>query len=86
MGLFTGHAVGFMVGAAVLGSKLFRIYGPEFTQGGVVLLILIGARSLDVYGIQLLNILNAVNRPDVTTFCINHGFIGINLVWNRVLV
>lgn len=74
-----------LFGAAVIGPKLLRIYGAEFVQGGLVLLILIVARTLDAYGTQLLNIINAIDRPDIT-FRINFAFIATNLVLNVGLV
>jgi len=84
--LFAGIFVipGFF-GAAVLGQDLLRVFGAEFTEGAYVLLILIVARAVDVYGSQLLSVINAVNRPDIA-FRINAVFIVSNISLNFALV
>jgi len=74
-----------LFGALVLGSKVLRIYGAEFTRGGGILLILIVARMVDAYGSQLLSAINAINRPDVA-FRINFVFLISNLVLNIGLI
>lgn len=72
-------------GVLVLGDRILRIYGGEFIQGAVVLLILILARGVDVYGSQMLNVINGINRPDVA-FRINLVFVVSNLSLNFGLV
>lgn len=74
-----------LVGGAVLGPRILRIYGQEFTVGGTVLTILVGAVLLRSYQKQLLTALSAMDRPDLT-FNVNAAFIGSNLVLNLVLV
>lgn len=74
-----------LFGAAVLGRRVLRIYGPEFTQGVGVLVLLVVARLLAVYGEQFLNAVNAVDRPDIA-FRINLAFVGLNLVLNVALI
>jgi len=72
-------------GVLVLGDKILRIYGAEFVNGVVVLLILILARAVNVYGSQMLNVINGINRPDVA-FRINLVFVICNLFLNVSLV
>jgi O-antigen/teichoic acid export membrane protein len=73
------------VGAFVLGPRILRIYGSEFAGGSVVLLLLIAARTLNAYGSQMLNVIDAVDRPDLA-FRINLAFVVTNLVLNLTLV
>lgn len=84
--VFTGFVLipGFF-GALAIGDDVLRIYGPEFTEGVYVLLLLILARTADAYATQLASAIDAVNRPDVT-FRINLAFIAVNLSLNVVLV
>lgn len=74
-----------LFGAAVLGDRILKIYRPEFVQGAMVLVILVLARALAVFGEQLLNAINAIDRPDVA-FRINLGFVAVNMTLNVVLV
>lgn len=74
-----------LVGGAVLGPRILRIYGPEFTAGGTVLTLLVAAVLLRSYQKQLSTALSAMDRPDLT-FNVNAVFIGANLVLNVVLV
>lgn len=74
-----------LFGAAVLGPRVLRIYGPEFTEGATVLLVLILARLLAAFGDQFRNVLDAIDRPDVT-LRINAIFVVCNLVLNLILV
>lgn len=72
-------------GGSILGERILRVYGPEFTQGATVLLILIVANLLMGYQNQLLNALNAIDRPDLS-FNANAAFVTGNLVFNLVLI
>lgn len=74
-----------LFGGVLLGDRLLRIYGPEFIQGTAVLGILIFASLLYGYQQQLMNVLNAVDRPDLS-FRINIVFILLNLIANVTLV
>jgi O-antigen/teichoic acid export membrane protein len=74
-----------LFGSAVLGRRVLRIYSAEFTQGVEVLVLLVVARLLAVYGEQFLNAVNAVDRPDIA-FRINLAFVALNLVLNVALV
>lgn len=72
-------------GVLVLGDRILRIYGAEFVDGAVILLILVLARAINVYGSQMLNIINGIDRPDVA-FRINLIFVVTNLSLNFSLV
>lgn len=72
-------------GAAILGEDVLRIYRPEFAQGYGVLIILVAAYICHVYGIQLINTINAVNRPDIA-FRVNLVFVLGNILLNFALI
>jgi O-antigen/teichoic acid export membrane protein len=74
-----------LVGAVVLGPRVLRFYRPEYVQGSTVLIILVSAYLADVYASQLLNVINAVDRPD-TAMRVNTTFIIANVVFNLWLV
>lgn len=74
-----------VVGAATVGDRLLAVYGPEFTQGAVVLVVLVAAVLCRAYLNQVATSLNAVDRPDVT-FLVNALFVLSNLGLNVVLV
>ena len=73
------------VGATVVGSGILNIYGGEFTQGYVILVILVGSTLVHSYHKQLMNTMDAVNRPDLTFF-VNIFFAVTNVTLNFVLV
>lgn len=84
--VFTGvFTIPGLFGAAVLGDRVLRIYGPALQKGTVVLLVLVGARLIAAFGAQLLSVINALDRPDVS-FRINGGFVVGNFTLNLVLV
>ncbi len=74
-----------LFGGALLGEQLLRIYGPEFTQGATVFVLLVAASLLYGYQKQLLNALNAIDRPDLS-FRINGAFIVTNVLLNVALI
>lgn len=74
-----------LVGGAILAERILRIYGPEFTRGTAVFALLVLAVLFYTYQNQLLNALNAIDRPDVA-FRINAAFIAVNVVLNVGLV
>lgn len=84
--VFTGFVLipGFF-GALAIGDDVLRIYGPEFTQGVYILVLLIVARTADAYATQLASAIDAVDRPDIT-FRINLAFIVVNLSLNTILI
>jgi O-antigen/teichoic acid export membrane protein len=73
------------IGAAILGDRLMRVYGEGFAIGDQVLAILLGALVVYTYNQQLLNTLNAVDRPDLA-FRSNSVFIASNVALNLALV
>lgn len=74
-----------LVGGAILGERLLRIYGKEFTQGATILVILIFANLIMSYQNQILNTLNAIDRPDLS-FRVNALFVLTNVLLNLILV
>ena len=74
-----------IVGGAILGDRLMRIYGTGFAIGAEVLPILLVGILAYSYTKQLLNTLNGIDRPDLA-FRANAAFIGSNLVLNLALV
>jgi O-antigen/teichoic acid export membrane protein len=73
------------VGSLVVGERIMRIYGPEFTRGTLVLQLLIAAIVLYSYQNQFLNTLNGIDRPDLALW-VNTGYVLSNIVLNVVLV
>lgn len=73
------------VGVLVIGEHVLSIYGSEFRQAGLVLVLLTAARLFYVYKLQFNTTLNAINRPEVA-FRVNLVFIVSNLVLNSALV
>lgn len=74
-----------LFGGVLLGERILRIYGPEFPQGAQILSILIVANLFMGYQNQLLNTLNAVDRPDLA-FRVNVVFVSANVALNVVLI
>jgi O-antigen/teichoic acid export membrane protein len=74
-----------LFGGILLGERILRIYGPEFPVGAVILNILILANLFMGYQIQLLNTLNAIDRPDLA-FRVNLVFVVVNVSLNVILV
>lgn len=74
-----------LFGGVLLGERILRLYGPEFPQGATILSILIVANLFMGYQNQLLNTLNAIDRPDLA-FRVNFVFIVANVVLNIVLI
>jgi O-antigen/teichoic acid export membrane protein len=84
--MFTGvFLIPGLFGAVAIGEDVLRIYSPEFTQGVFVLLLLIGARTFDAFGAQLLSAIDALNRPDIA-FRVNLVFVVSNLTLNVGLI
>ncbi|WP_276271700.1 lipopolysaccharide biosynthesis protein [Haloarcula litorea] len=74
-----------LFGSLVIGQRVLQFYDPAITRGGGILAILVGAYAVDVYASQFLNVVNAVDRPDIA-YRVNAAFIGTNVVLNLVLV
>ncbi|EMA35342.1 oligosaccharide flippase family protein [Halobiforma nitratireducens] len=74
-----------IMGAAILGDRLMLVYGDGFDIGARILTILLVGILAYTYNKQLLNTLNAIDRPDLA-FRANGVFIGANLVLNLALV
>lgn len=74
-----------IVGGTLLGDRLMRVYGEGFQSGAPILSILLVGILAYTYNKQLLNTLNAIDRPDLA-FRANVVFIGTNIVLNVILV
>lgn len=74
-----------LVGATLLGERLLRVYGEEFSQGAVVLSVLVVATLVQGYQRQFTTTLNAIDRPDLS-FRVNAVFILGNVVLNVSLI
>lgn len=72
-------------GSVVLADRLLTLYGEEFTRGAAVLALLVLSMLVWDYMNQLVNTLNAVDRPD-RSFRVNLVFMVVNLLLNVVLV
>ncbi|MFH5798943.1 oligosaccharide flippase family protein [Haladaptatus sp. CMAA 1911] len=73
------------IGSLLIGDSLLAIYGTEFRIGGTILTILIFARLIYAYASQILNTLNAIDRPDIA-FRINGVFVATNIILNITLI
>jgi O-antigen/teichoic acid export membrane protein len=83
---YTGFiAIPGLFGAILIGDRLLRIYGDEFTRGTVVLGLLILSMLIYDYQGQILNALNSLDRPDIS-FRVNFVFIIMNLSMNVAFV
>jgi O-antigen/teichoic acid export membrane protein len=74
-----------LVGAVIVGERVLEIYRPSFGKGATILVILVLAYAVDVYGSQFVSALNALDRPELT-YRINLGFITVNVILNVVLI
>lgn len=74
-----------VIGAAIVGDRLMSIYGPEFDSGHWILVILLIGLVIYTYTRQLLNTLNALDRPDLA-FRVNGVFIFTNIIFNIFFV
>jgi O-antigen/teichoic acid export membrane protein len=74
-----------LVGGVLLGDRLLAIYGEGFVAGAHILVILIAALLVYTYNKQLLNTLNAIDRPDLA-FRANAVFVATNLSFNVLFV
>ncbi|OUJ19217.1 MATE family membrane protein Rfbx family AglR [Methanonatronarchaeum thermophilum] len=74
-----------LVGAAVVGEGVLRLYGEEFTIGYIVLTILILARIGNTFKSSMTKIINGMDRPDLS-FRVYVVFLVLNLSLNFVLV
>jgi len=84
--VFAGFfAIPGLFGALVVGTRVLEVFGSEFGQGWIVLLVLITARLSNAFSAQFKNAINAVDRPDLG-FRINTVFILSNLCLNLLLI
>lgn len=74
-----------LVGALTVGSRVLEIYGPEYGQGGLILVLLVVARLTNAYSGLFKNTINAIDRPDIG-FRINAALLSSNVVLNLILI
>jgi O-antigen/teichoic acid export membrane protein len=74
-----------LVGGALLGDRILLIYGEGFVDGAAILAILVAGLLVYTYNKQLLNTLNAIDRPDLA-FRANAVFVAANVSLNVALV
>jgi len=72
-------------GGILVGERLLTLYGNEFRQGALVLALLILTVVIYEYYKQMVNVLNAVDRPDIA-FRVNAVFICSNAILNIGLI
>lgn len=74
-----------LFGGALLGERILKLYGSDFTVGIRVLIPLIIAVLIYDYQKQLTSVLQGLDRPDLD-FKVNGVFIGSNIALNFVLI
>jgi O-antigen/teichoic acid export membrane protein len=74
-----------LVGSIVVGSGILNIYGGDFSRGSTILVILIGSTLVHGYHRQMVNTLDAIDRPDMS-FRVHIFFAITNMSLNFVLV
>lgn len=74
-----------LIGGSLLSDRLLEVYGQEFVQGTEVFPFLLLSLLFYTFMSQILNSLNAIDRPDAA-FWINMIFLGSNAVLNVVLI
>lgn len=74
-----------LIGSALIGDLILSVYGDAFTKGHYILVVLVAARTVYAYKDQLINALNAVDRPGVA-FRIDLLFTLLNVGMNLGLV
>jgi O-antigen/teichoic acid export membrane protein len=70
-----------LVATVLVGSRVLQFYRPSFDQGAGILVVLVVANGISIYGSQFLNVLNALDRPDLT-FEVSLRFILLNVLLN----
>lgn len=74
-----------LAGALVVGSRILEIYGPEYGQGEIILVLLIIARLTNAYNGLFKNTINAIDKPEIG-FRINAVVLGSNIILNLSLI
>jgi O-antigen/teichoic acid export membrane protein len=73
------------VGATIIGRGILSIYGADFPQDYPILLILVAAALFQSYYLQLINTMDALDRPDLS-FRVNLIFVVSNIILNFTLI
>lgn len=74
-----------LIGSLAIGDMILAIYGPEFTEGHYILVLLVLSRLIYSYADQIVTTLNGLDRPRLS-FRINAAFIFTNLLLNIILI
>lgn len=74
-----------LVGTALVGDLVLLLYGQSFARGHLVLIVLTLSRTVYAYEYQIVNTLNALDRPD-RAFRVDGAFIVVNVGLNLLLV
>lgn len=74
-----------LLGSIAVGERVLEFYRPEFAKGGGILVLLVLAYGFDVYASQFVNVINAIDYPDVA-YRVNLAFIVSNLSLNLILI
>lgn len=74
-----------LVGAALVGDLVLTLYGQSFARGHLVLIVLTLSRTVYAYEYQIVNTLNALDRPE-RAFRIDSVFITVNVALNVIFV
>lgn len=74
-----------LAGALAIGSRVLEIYGPEYGQGAMILVLLVLARLTSAYNGLFKNTINAIDRPDLG-FRINAILLMSNVILNFSLI
>lgn len=74
-----------LAGALTVGSRVLEIYGPEYGQGALILVLLVIARLTNAYNGLFKNTINAIDRPEIG-FRINAVTVASNVALNFTLI
>ncbi|TKX47744.1 teichoic acid transporter [Halorubrum sp. SD690R] len=74
-----------LAGALTVGPRVLEIYGPEYGQGALILVLLVIARLTNAYNGLFKNTINAIDRPDIG-FRINAVAVASNVALNFTLI
>ena len=84
--VYTGIvAIPGLVGGVLVAKSLLAVFGPAYSNGYLVLVVLILARLAHSYEIVFAKVINALDRPDLT-FRADAVFIVLNVVGNTLAV
>lgn len=74
-----------IAGALAVGPRVLEIYGSEYGEGGLILVLLVIARLTNGYSGLFKNTINSIDRPDIG-FRINAIIVCLNVILNFSLI